>query len=80
MFIIVHFTAPGDYSTKFELLTFTPTKTQFSFSVTIMDDDVVESTEAFTVRVELVTMDAPGVSITHDQSTVTISDKDRKQL
>ncbi len=46
----------------------------------IISDGVLEPTESFNVRAELLSMDASGVSINPEQSTVTITDDDRKNI
>ena len=52
--------------------------TQLNLSVAIVDDDITEPTETFTVRTELITTDATMVTIPTDLSSVTIIDDDRK--
>ena len=59
-----------------ELFTFSPTQSNFTATIMIVDDSALESDESFTVRAELISPDAPGVIITHEQSTVTILDND----
>lgn len=57
-------------------VTFTPTQREFNISVPIVDDNIVEATENFIVRADLVSTDALGVMINPQQSTVTILDTD----
>ena len=57
-----------------ELFTFSPTRSDFTATIMIVDDSVLESNENFTVRAELISPDAPGVTIAPEQSTVTILD------
>ena len=59
-----------------EVFTFSPSATQFILTVLITDDDVLEANELFSVRAEILTMDATGVIIDPEQSDVTIIDID----
>ena len=59
-----------------ELFTFSPTLSDFTATIMIVDDSALESAESFTVRAELISPDAPGVNIAPEQSTVTILDTD----
>ena len=56
-----------------ELFTFSPTLSEFTATIMIVDDSALESDESFTV---LISPDAPGVFIAPEQSTVTILDND----
>ena len=67
---------PGDYNQTTEVFTFSPSATQFILTVPITDDDVLEANELFSVRAELLTTDATGVTIDPEQSDVTIIDED----
>jgi hypothetical protein len=58
--------------------TFSPTNTEFSLTIGIADDDILEETEQFFVRAELLSADATGVTIDPEQSVVTIEDEDSK--
>ena len=58
------------------IFTFSPSATQFILTVPITDDDVLEANELFSVRAELLTTDATGVTIDPEQSDVTIIDED----
>ena len=57
--------------------TFSQDATEFSLVVDIVDDEIVEATESFLVLADIIT-DAPTVSLSPDQSTVTITDDDCK--
>ena len=59
-----------------ELFTFSPTQSDFTATIMIVDDSALESDESFTVRAELISPDAPRVFIVPEQSTVTILDTD----
>jgi hypothetical protein len=59
------------------LLTFSPTQAAFNLTVMIVNNDILENTETFTVQAELVSMDAASsVMIAPQQSEVTILDDD----
>ena len=73
---IIFFAGPGDYIMHSELFTFSPTLSDFTATIMIVDDSALESAESFTVRAELISPDAPGVNIAPEQSTVTILDTD----
>ena len=75
---IFSFSAPGDYAETIQTFTFSPTESQFSITIPINDDDILERTEQFYARAELVSSDAPGVIIMPDESVVTILDEDSK--
>ena len=62
-----------------ELLTFNPMNTRFSLVVAIADDDVVEPEESVTARAEVVSTDTACLTISPEQSIVTILDNDSKQ-
>ncbi len=78
MFIIS--AAFSDYVNRSRDFTFNAGQSEFSLDVMIIDDGVLEPTESFTVRAELLSTDASGVSIDPEQSTVTITDVDSKNI
>ena len=59
-----------------EVFTFSPNATQFILTVLITDDDVLEANELFSVRAEILTMNATGVLIDPEQLDITIIDID----
>lgn len=61
-----------------QVLTFSPTQTEFSVTIMIVDDRILEPRESFIVQAELISTDASGVTINPDQSVITINDDDRK--
>ena len=72
------FPAPGDYTSVTQLLTFTPSTTQLSVSIPIIDDNVVESTEAFISQLTgLIPSDA-AVILSPNEAVIQIIDNDRK--
>ena len=73
-----HFLAPGDYTETRETFTFSPTESQFAINIPINDDDILERTEQFFARAELVSSDATGVIIMPDESVISILDEDSK--
>jgi hypothetical protein len=70
--------APGDYASDSQIFTFSETDTEFSLTIAISDDDILEETEQFFVRAGLLSADAGTVTIDPDQSVVTIEDGDSK--
>ena len=75
---IFSFSAPGDYTETIQTFTFSPTESQFAITIPIIDDGILERTERFFARAELVSSDAPGVIILPDESVITILDEDSK--
>ena len=61
-----------------EEFTFSPSQDRFTLTIAINDDDILEQTERFFARAELVSSDATGVTIMPDQSEITILDEDSK--
>ena len=74
----ISFSAPGDYTGNMEEFTFSPSQDRFTLTIAINDDDILEQTERFFARAELVSSDATGVMIMPDQSEITILDEDSK--
>lgn len=67
-------TAGDDYSSINEVLVISPTQDPVQcIEVTIVDDDIVESSEAFSISL---TTNQPGVNFESDETTVTIMDND----
>jgi hypothetical protein len=69
------FAALNDYEAKSDLVTFRPNSLQVPFLVRIFDDNVVEHTEQFGIRV--ISTD-PQVNIIHGDILVSITDNDSK--
>ena len=65
----------NDYEAKSELVTLQPNDVQIQFPVNILDDDIVENTEQFGVRV---TSTDPQVNIQNGDLQVSINDNDSK--
>jgi hypothetical protein len=63
----------NDYETRSELVVFKPNGLQVSFSVRIFDDNLVEHTEQFGVRV---TSSDPEVNVVNGDILVSIRDND----
>ena len=63
-----------------EEFTFSPSQDRFTLTIAINDDDILEQTEWFFARAELVSSDATGVMIMPDQSEITILDEDSKLI
>ena len=63
----------NDYETRSELVVFKPNGLQVSFSVRIFDDNLVEHTEQFGVRV---TSSDPEVNVVNGDILVFIRDND----
>jgi hypothetical protein len=63
----------NDYETRSELVVFKPNGLQVSFSVRISDDNLVEHTEQFGVRV---TSSDPEVNVVNGDILVSIRDND----
>ena len=68
----------GDYGQFDQTVTFSQTSERFFIPVNIVDDAILENTESFLVQAELVSNDAPGVTIDPSETTVTIEDNDGK--
>ncbi len=67
-------TAPADYTGTTQILTFTPTVTQTTVRVSIINDSIVENDETFT---GLLTIGNPDDAfLVPDVATVTISGED----
>lgn len=64
-----------DYQAKSELVTLQPNDIQIPFLVNILDDDIVENTEQFGVRV---TSTDPQVNVQNGDLLVSIGDNDSK--
>ena len=75
---IFSFSAPGDYAESMEIFTFSPTESRFAITILINNDDILERTEQFFARAQLVSSDAPGGIIMPDESVITILDEDGK--
>jgi hypothetical protein len=71
---------PGDFIQNTQVFTFSPSATQFSLVVMITNDTILEATEMFSVRAELITADADGLMIAPEQSDVTVTDEDGMKL
>ena len=65
-----------DYSGISQQFTFDSDNTRFSFTVPILNDDSVESTEQFIITVTTNTVQFPGVVLNPSQVAVSISDDD----
>jgi hypothetical protein len=70
--------APGDYIEGAQNYTFSPTNTEFSLTIAINDDNILEETREFFVRAALLSSDAAGVTIDPKQAVVTIEDEDSR--
>jgi hypothetical protein len=57
---------------------FSQSDTEFSLTIAIADDDILEETKQFIVMAELLSADANGVTIDPEHSVVTIEDEDSK--
>ena len=60
--------------------TFSPSQDRFTLTIAINDDDILEQTERFFARAELVSSDTTGVMIMPDQSEITTLDEDSKLI
>ena len=69
-------TSPEDYSSVADTLTLSPTMTSVTFSVSIVDNAVVELAEMFTVALSASEILPVGVVLTRSVTTVTIIDND----
>ena len=71
--------APSDYTSLSEVVTFSSSSTIQSVRVTIVDDDLLEIDEVFTASLELVNaVDADRVVLMPASAPVTIFDDDSK--
>ena len=69
----------SDYVALNKTQMFTPDQNQANVSIEIADDDRVESSENFTVRIRQVSMSGKVMSITSPTVTITIDDNDSKK-
>ena len=67
-----------DYVQQNQTVTFSQSADRFFISVDIVNDAILENTELFLVQAELVSNDAPGVTIDPSETSVTIEDNDGK--
>ncbi len=75
---ICFFIATGDYIASSQVFTFSSSETQFTAVINIVNDDILESSESFSVRAELVSTDDNLISVDPDESIVTTEDDDSK--
>ena len=75
--ILYIFSAPADYTSLTQLLTFNPSTTRHSVSIPITDDSVFEPTERFIVRLSDITSDI-NVAIRPTEAVIEIIDDDCK--
>ena len=66
----------ADYSGFSQPFTFDSNNDGFSFTVPILDDDVIEGTERFISTLSTNTAEFPGVMLNPDQAVVKILDDD----
>ena len=71
------FSAPADYTSITQLLTFNPSNTRHSVFIPITDDSVFEPTERFSVQLSNITSDV-NVAIRPTEAVIEITDDDRK--
>ncbi len=76
--VLFMFIATGDYIASSQVFTFTPSETRFTAVIDIVNDEILESSESFSVRAELVSTDNNLISVDPDESIVTIEDDDSK--
>ncbi len=76
--VILVFIANEDYTAASQVFTFTPDMTQFTALIPILDDDILERPESFSLRAELLSADAATVAVAPNTSVVTILDNDSK--
>ena len=67
--------APSDYTTFAEMLTFTPMDSRFCYNMTVINDQLFEGQEDFTVTLST---SAPSVSVQPETAIIIITDDDRK--